>query len=168
MPFWIFKRKKSGSKAEDSSKYVVPYIDRKAQLETDLKFLINNFYGITMQLSRVEHKALASEKEISRIDKYLSEVKRIIQKLNKSEPEFTAYWNNFLNTCDILVRDIKRIIPISTFELNISQQKIEEIGRISRSNSSDFVKLLEDLKKKLNKHYKKDFNVKWPQKTSFF
>ena len=162
MPFWIFKKKEAVG--EDIT---LPVEDFKEKLEQDLQFLIDYFHEIARELSKIEHNANVSEVEIGKITKLDNDFKRMIQRLNKNVPEYIAHWNTLGNLCEDFVYDVKKILPNAIYQIPLDQKRLEELGRVSRRNASNFVGMLEDVKKKLNKTYRREFKIGWPKRTGF-
>ncbi len=166
MPFWIFGKKREEKQEVRSLELSVD--ERKSITEADLQFLVDHFHRIARHLSKVEHAASASPRHVDEINRDFEGFKTVISKLRKSEPEFSAYWNNLFNVIDDYVFSIKKLLPDSVYDMSISQEKIEKLGRFSRSSTSEFLVLLEDVKKKLGKQYKREFNVSWPKKSALY
>ncbi|MBU2496566.1 MAG: hypothetical protein KJ767_00715 [Nanoarchaeota archaeon] len=166
MPFWIFGKKREEPREVRSLDLSVD--ERKGITEEDLQLLVDHFHRIARHLSKIEHAASAKPSHVSEIEKDFESFKTVISKLRKSEPGFSAYWNNIFNVMDDYVYSIKKLLPESVYEMSISQEKIEKLGRFSRASTSDFMVLLEDVKKKLGKQYKRDFNVSWPKKSALY
>ena len=164
MSFWIFKKK---GKQEGNKTLELPLEDKRAILEEDLQFLIDYFYEIARKVSRIEHTGTLSPKEMNEIAGHASAFRKVIQKLRKSEPEFLAYWNNFLSIAEDFVYAIKKTLPSSSYEIPLGQQRVEKIGRLYRRSASEFSVMLDDVKKKLSKHYKRDFKISWPKRHVF-
>ena len=166
MSFWIFGRKREEHK---KVRPIEPSVNEKKEItESDLQFLIDYFYNISRRLSKIEHAASANPRQVDEIKKDFDAFRKVIQKLNRSEPDFNAYWNNLFNIMDDYVYSIKKILPESIYDVALSHDKIERLGRYTRTSTSEFLVLLEDVKKKLGKKYKGEFNVSWPKKSSFF
>lgn len=163
MPFWIFKKKEE----EKEKPLELPLHDKRAILEEYLQFLVDYFYEIARKISKIEHTGTLSPSEMQAIKKHASEFKKVIEKLRKSEPEFLAYWNNFLNITEDFVYTIKGTLPASSYEIPLGQQRVEKIGRLYRKSASEFSLMLDDVKKKLGKHYKRNFKISWPQRSAF-
>ncbi len=163
MPFWIFKKKEEPKGPE----VILPTEDSRVRLEEDVQFLVDYFHEIARELSKIEHNATSSEAEIAKIKKIESDFRKLVEKLRKREPEFIGYWNGLLNITEDFVIEIRRVLPNSTFEIPLDQKRVEEVGRISRRNSSAFVGMLEDVKKKLNKTYRRTFKIGWPERVGF-
>lgn len=164
MPFWIFKKKEAG---EGKPEVILPVEDKMTRLEEDMQFLVDYFNEITRELSKVEHNAAVSENELEKIGRTMLNFRKLVRKLIRNESEFHVYWNNFSNMCEDYVAEVRKILPNSMYELPLDQSKVEEVGRISRRRVSDFISLLEDVKKRLNKTYKRTFNVSWPRRSAF-
>lgn len=130
----------------------------------ELKALVNYFYFISRELAKIEHNASASDVDLERIKSHALKFDKAVQRLNKIEPSFHAYWNNFNYHCQSYLDDIKKIIPSSLYAVSLNENKIEKIRKMSSIHVSEFIALLSDVKAKLNKEYKKTFDVSWPKR----
>ncbi len=162
MPFWPFKKKEEATVATVA---LPPAHDPKDKLEGDLRLITENFYEIIKLLSRIEHNAKIGGFEREKMDQLLKEAGDLLKSLIGREPQFTTYWNNLYDAMYDCVSEAKQFLPTSPYEAYIENRNLEKISRASRSNSSEFLRNFEELKRKLQTVYKREFNVQWPRKS---
>lgn len=163
MPFWPFKKKEAP--AEVATVSMPPVADSKEKLESDIRLVVENFHEITRMISRIEHNAKVGGFERDKMDQLLKEAGDLLKELVQREPQFTMYWNNLYDAMYDCVFETKKFLPTSPYEAYIENRNLESINRASRTNSSEFLRSFEELKKKLASAYKREFNVQWPQRS---